>query len=147
MEDNQKKGELFRSYSNGKLLLTGEYFVLEGAKSLAVPTTCGQDLLIEPINEHRLIWNSYSNEGECWLEAIFDLPKLRLVSTTFNSVKEGGDDIIAEKLNKILVVAKKLNPNLTCPSSLIFMSLIRRHQLQMSQTFCSFLPFCLVKPT
>jgi mevalonate kinase len=25
-------------YSNGKLLLTGEYLVLDGAKSLALPT-------------------------------------------------------------------------------------------------------------
>ena len=97
-------------YSNGKLLLTGEYFVLDGAKALAVPTTCGQDLVIEPINEPQLIWNSYTNEGACWLEAIFDLPKLRLVSATFDSEKDGGNDKLAENLKQILVEAKKLNP-------------------------------------
>ncbi|WP_456377583.1 GYDIA family GHMP kinase [Lutibacter sp.] len=97
-------------YSNGKLLLTGEYFVLDGAKALAVPTTCGQDLSIQPIEEPQLIWNSFTNEGECWLEAIFELPKLRLVSTTFYSEKEGGNDKLAENLNKILKEAQKLNP-------------------------------------
>ena len=33
-------------YSNGKLLITGEYFVLNGALSLALPTVYGQHLEI-----------------------------------------------------------------------------------------------------
>jgi mevalonate kinase len=33
-------------YSNGKLLITGEYVVLDGAKSLALPTKFGQNLTI-----------------------------------------------------------------------------------------------------
>ena len=98
-------------YSNGKLLLTGEYFVLDGAKSLAVPTKCGQDLTIESINEPQLIWNSFTNEGECWLEAIFDLPKLRLFSATFEAEEDGGNDTLAEKLKDILVETRKLNPS------------------------------------
>ncbi len=98
-------------YSNGKLLLTGEYFVLEGSKSLAVPTTCGQDLIVEPIKESQLLWNSFTNESECWLEAIFDLPKLRLASATFEAEEDGGNDKLAENLNKILIEAKKLNPS------------------------------------
>jgi len=85
--------------------------VLDGAKSLAVPTTCGQDLIIQPIEEPQLIWNSFTNEDKCWLEAIFELPKLRLVSATFDSEKEGGNDKLAENLNKILKEAQKLNPS------------------------------------
>jgi mevalonate kinase len=96
-------------YSNGKLLLTGEYFVLEGANSLAVPTSCGQDLTIKTISDSQLIWQSFTNTGECWFEAIFDLPKLRLVSTTFNSTEDGGNDQIAENLLNILFATKKLN--------------------------------------
>ncbi len=98
-------------YSNGKLLLTGEYFVLDGAKSLAVPTIYGQDLVIESINGSQLIWNSFTNKGECWLEAVFDLPKLRLVSATFESEKDGGTDKFAENLKEILFQAKKINPS------------------------------------
>jgi mevalonate kinase len=97
-------------YSNGKLLLTGEYFVLDGAKSLAVPTTCGQNLTVESIKEEQLIWQSFTNEGKCWLETIFDLPKLRLVSATFDAVEDGGKDTLAENLMKILKETKKLNP-------------------------------------
>ncbi len=85
--------------------------MLDGAKSLAVPTTCGQDLLVEPIKESQLIWNSYTNEGECWLEAIFDLPKLRLVSATFEANEDGGNDTLAENLKDILIEVKRLNPS------------------------------------
>ena len=76
-------------YSNGKLLLTGEYLVLDGAKSLALPTKMGQNLTVERIQDSQLIWASYTHTGDCWFEAIFDLPKLRLVNCTFNSNKDG----------------------------------------------------------
>lgn len=100
-----------KHYSNGKLLLTGEYVVLDGAKSLAIPTKFGQDLIIESINEPQLIWGSFTNEGTCWFEASFDLPKLRLTSATFNSDNEGNSELIAETLQNILQEARKLNPD------------------------------------
>ena len=111
MKSNHKITERSEFYSSGKLLLTGEYFVLDGAKSLAIPTACGQDLVVEPILEPQLIWNSYTNEGVCWLEAIFDLPKLRLVSASFNSGEDGGNDQLAENLQNILNEVRKLNPS------------------------------------
>lgn len=98
-------------YSNGKLLLTGEYLVLDGAKSLAVPTKFGQNLIVDRIKEQQLIWGSFTNTGECWFEAVFDLPKLRLVNCTFNSEKEGSAEFIAETLLEILKEAKRLNPD------------------------------------
>ena len=98
-------------YSNGKLLLTGEYLVLDGAKSLAVPTKFGQDLIVDKIKDPQLIWGSFTHSGECWFEAVFDLPKLRLVSCTFNSDKEGSGEVIAETLLEILKEAKNLNPD------------------------------------
>lgn len=98
-------------YSNGKLLITGEYFVLDGAKSLAVATTCGQDLIVEEINEPQLIWESYTNTGECWLEATFDLPKLRLTSANYSDKEDGGTGRIAEDLFDILLQVRKLNPS------------------------------------
>ena len=98
-------------YSNGKLLLTGEYLVLDGAKSLALPTKFGQDLVVEKIKESQLIWGSFTHSGECWFEAVFDLPKLRLVNCTFKSNKEGSAEVIAETLLSILQEAKRANPN------------------------------------
>ena len=91
-------------------MLTGEYLVLEGATALAVPTKFGQDLTVEKIKEPQLIWGSFTNTGDCWFEAIFELPKLRLVNATFYSEKEGSADFIAETLQDILLETRKLNP-------------------------------------
>ncbi|WP_165733791.1 GYDIA family GHMP kinase [Polaribacter sp. 20A6] len=98
-------------YSNGKLLLTGEYLVLDGAKSLAIPTKFGQDLTVEKIKEAEIIWGSFTHTGECWFEAVFDFKKLRLINCTFNSNKEGSGEVIAETLLDILKEAKNLNPD------------------------------------
>jgi len=91
-------------------LLTGEYLVLEGASALAVPTKFGQDLSVEKIKEPQLIWGSFTNTGDCWFEAVFELPKLRLVQATFNSDSDGSADFIAETLQDILLESRKLNP-------------------------------------
>ena len=91
-------------------MLTGEYLVLEGASALAVPTKFGQDLSIEKIKEPQLIWGSFTNTGDCWFEAVFELPKLRLVQATFKSDSDGSADFIAETLQDILLESRKLNP-------------------------------------
>lgn len=98
-----------RFYSNGKLLLTGEYLVLDGAIALAIPTKFGQDLVVEKIQEPQLIWGSFTHTDKCWFEAVFDLPKLRLTNATFNSGKEGSAEFIAETLQSILQEVRKLN--------------------------------------
>jgi len=84
--------------------------VLEGASALAVPTKFGQDLSVEKIKEPQLIWGSFTNTGDCWFEAVFELPKLRLVQATFKSDSDGSADFIAETLQDILFESRKLNP-------------------------------------
>ena len=84
--------------------------MLDGAKSLAVPTNFGQNLIVEKIKEPQIIWGSFTHTGECWFEAVFDLPKLRILNCTFNSDKEGNAEFIAETLLDILTAARNLNP-------------------------------------
>ena len=84
--------------------------MLEGASALAVPTKFGQDLSVEKIKEPQLIWGSFTNTGDCWFEAVFELPKLRLVQATFKSDSDGSADFIAETLQDILLESRKLNP-------------------------------------
>ncbi len=97
-------------YSNGKLLITGEYVVLDGAKSLAVPTKFGQDLIVNKIKESTLLWESYDELENTWFEAEFRLPDLRIVNETFNSDNDKKQESIAKTLQKILQEAKVLNP-------------------------------------
>lgn len=55
-------------FSRGKLLLTAEYAVLDGAQALAIPTKTGQTLSVEPISEPFLEWKSYDFDGTLWYE-------------------------------------------------------------------------------
>ena len=92
-------------YSNGKLLLSGEYIVLYGAKALALPLKLGQDLIVEhfPTNKQKTInWNSFEN-NKSWfeMEACFD---------DF-SIKKTTDLKIANQLLKCLQKAHELNPD------------------------------------
>ena len=87
-------------YSNGKLLITGEYLVLDGAISLALPTKFGQDLTIENSKLPNLTWESFDEKGDRWFHCNFELPRL----------KSKSDNEIADTLLKILKEAQKLNP-------------------------------------
>ena len=91
-------------YSRGKLLLTGEYLVLDGALSLAIPTTFGQDLVIKPIEASMLLWNSFDNNKKLWYNDIFEIKNNEILKQVQN------DDSISNRLLQILNAAKSLNP-------------------------------------
>ena len=61
-------------YGHGKLLLSGEYFVLDGAQALAIPTSYGQSLCVEyfPSFNPLLTWKAYDNEGNVWVKSKFE---------------------------------------------------------------------------
>lgn len=59
--------------THGKLLLTGEYFVLDGALALALPTRFGQHFSFQQAAQAQsFFWKALNHEGEPWLEAHFD---------------------------------------------------------------------------
>lgn len=58
--------------AHGKLLLSGEYAVLDGALALAVPTGPGQRLQIRDGEPGALQWVSREVDGSVWLEARFN---------------------------------------------------------------------------
>ena len=60
-----------RYSSHGKLLLTGEYAVLDGALALALPTRYGQSMEVKPCNEAGLFWKSLNPDGSIWFEGQF----------------------------------------------------------------------------
>ncbi|MEM9819969.1 MAG: GYDIA family GHMP kinase, partial [Bacteroidota bacterium] len=91
--------------AQGKLLLTGEYFVLDGALALALPTKLGQQLNIQKDEHttHRLHWKSLTADGHCWFEGRFDLSNLNLI--------DSNNQEVGKRLQQILEQAKTLNPN------------------------------------
>ena len=57
-----------RLYSNGKLLISGEYVILDGALSLAVPTLFGQYLEILKVDSKYIKWTSKNSNGKVWFQ-------------------------------------------------------------------------------
>jgi mevalonate kinase len=55
-------------YSNGKLLITGEYLVLDGAKAFALPTKFGQDLVVENGLNQEIQWKSFDYDNHIWFD-------------------------------------------------------------------------------
>ena len=64
-------------YSNGKLLITGEYLVLNGAKALALPTKFGQNLIIEDGFNKQIVWKSFDADGTIWFENIITFSEIQ----------------------------------------------------------------------
>jgi mevalonate kinase len=92
-------------YSFGKLLLTGEYLVLHGAKALAVPLKKGQGMVVSPGNRSSVIeWRAYSL-GHEWFSADLSLPGFRMLHSS--------DPEKASFLSVILQAANDLSPGLT----------------------------------
>lgn len=90
-------------YSNGKLLITGEYAVLDGAKALAIPTVFGQSMTVIETDSKKIEWTSLDENDKVWFKAEYDLKSMNTISTS--------DSGISKTLLEILVEAQKLNLN------------------------------------
>ncbi|WP_185869699.1 GYDIA family GHMP kinase [Blattabacterium cuenoti] len=93
-----------RFYSHGKILLTGEYFILCGASGLALPTIKGQSLTINNNKLSSILhWKSYDEMNEIWFEVIFKLPNLDICYETEKKT--------AKRLRYLLLKSKKVKKN------------------------------------
>jgi mevalonate kinase len=76
-------------YSNGKLLITGEYLVLDGAKSLALPTKFGQYLKVSSGDLGQIYWTSFDFDNSIWFEEIISFNEIINFKTSPVSSKRG----------------------------------------------------------
>lgn len=97
-------------YSHGKLLLTGEYVVLDGAKALAVPTKFGQEMEVLPIDENKIEWLALDENGKPWFEGIFLLPNSSIFNLRELQPPENRNPT-SHRLIEILRESNQLNPN------------------------------------
>jgi len=65
--------------SNGKILLTSEYLVLDGAKAIALPSKLTQDLYVEQCDKEIIEWQGIDEKGNVWYEENFYLKNNELV--------------------------------------------------------------------
>ena len=88
---------------NGKLLLTGEYCVLDGAIALALPTRYGQTMMLTSGDSSTTSWESIDMYNEVWLAASIEKKSGQLVSN------DGSDTL--QTLQKLLAEAIKHAPD------------------------------------
>ena len=91
-------------YSNGKLLLTGEYLVLDGAKALALPTKMGQNLQIATLESPSIVWKSFDSDGSVWFQDELEIEEII-------NYRETSEASVKNTLLKILHHAHLLEPN------------------------------------
>ena len=89
-------------YSSGKLLITGEYLVLDGAEALALPLSCGQSLNYKKTTNNLIKWASYDLKNNIWYSAIIDKNNLKVI--------ESSDYNISKRLHEILKSIRNHNP-------------------------------------
>tara|TARA_R110002051_G_scaffold4043_6_gene21449 strand:+ start:20015 stop:20926 length:912 start_codon:yes stop_codon:yes gene_type:complete len=89
-------------YSNGKLLLTGEYAILDGAKGLALPTKFGQSLKLRNKGTETIQWFGVDENDDTWFYAEFSKVDFKTVTST--------DEATSDRLKQILSETKRLNP-------------------------------------
>ena len=75
-------------YSSGKVLLTGEYVILDGALSLASPTKFGQHLKLEENQSNLINWKSINYDGKIWFECKIKNENLEIKSTSSKRVSD-----------------------------------------------------------
>ncbi len=105
--------------AHGKLLLAGEYFVLDGATSLAIPTRFGQhfDIKVHASKTSQLHWQSYDFQEKIWFESMLagkDFQSIHTTNVSFTS-----------RLRQILLACQELGTifpqgNVTVQSHLDF---------------------------
>ena len=99
-----------RFYSNGKLLITGEYVILDGALSLAVPSILGQSLEVTNNESKYIKWLSKNSDGRAWFNCTIRIDSLKVEKTSSND--------ISNKLTDIIKVIREVNPTFLNKSGL-----------------------------
>ncbi len=88
-------------YGRGKVLITGEYGVLDGALAFAIPTKFGQGLTVKSHRSSDINWISYNADGEKWFQSKISLYDFKPIETT--------NEEVSEFLYKLLKSAVRLN--------------------------------------
>jgi mevalonate kinase len=98
---NTKSATSQKFYAKGKLLITGEYLIMDGAHGLAVPSLYGQSLEVKKGRGSEIKWSSLDRNDEEWFKAEISLFDFKCEKST--------DESVGDRLGEILIEAVRLN--------------------------------------
>jgi mevalonate kinase len=87
--------------ANGKLLLTGEYLVLHGAKAIALPLNVGQQMEVSQVENSSTVQWQARFQGKIWFECVLNSDDL--------SVLETSDPLKSDVVGNLFKAIKELN--------------------------------------
>jgi hypothetical protein len=90
-------------FSAGKLLLSGEYLVLYGAKALAVPLKRGQRMVVSKGDEKGIMHWVTNVTGKEWFSADYRLPSMNIIRASH--------DVTADFVKQLLLAGCSMNPS------------------------------------
>lgn len=94
---------IFSARYHAKLLISAEYFVLYGAKALAIPLCYGQQFEVKASDNEIISWKSYSHDSHCWFSAEYKTENFDILTST--------SEAKALYLKKLLTAARRFNPD------------------------------------
>ncbi|MBL7968226.1 MAG: hypothetical protein JNK09_14585 [Prolixibacteraceae bacterium] len=98
--------------ANGKLLLTGEYLVLHGAKAIAMPLNVGQQMVVSQVKNSSTVQWKARFQDKIWFECVLNLGDFSVLQTS--------DSVKSEVLVKLFKAIKELNPEFKLPAGIKF---------------------------
>lgn len=92
-------------YGHGKLLLSAEYFVNDGAAALALPATVGQSMKVKYRQSYQptLNWKSYDHTGKVWFESDYEFWHFKPIRNQSNAKQDF--------VHQVLSAVRKQNPH------------------------------------
>ncbi len=96
---------IYQKKANGKLLLTSEYFILDGATGWAMPTQYGQSMTVTPTKNP--MWQAFLNDKTPWIETKLDFnldpssEESSLLFQILNYVKQENPENFEQKINNL----------------------------------------------
>jgi mevalonate kinase len=110
-------------YSNGKLMITSEYMVLEGALSLSVPLKIGQSMKVTKTENSlgKIFWSTFV-KNKIWFYGIYNQKNLDIIESSNNETAvyiqnilkkaaEINNDIFNQKFSTIIKTDLDFLPN------------------------------------
>ena len=93
-------------FSAGKLLITSEYGVIDGALALALPTKLGQTMTVVQHDKAEIHWIAKDADGQIWFEDQFKI-------TDFSPKNSMGETAL--RLQQLFLLIRKMNPQFMSP--------------------------------
>lgn len=104
--------DFYKYRANGKLLLSGEYLVLHGAKAIAIPLKVGQQMVVSQVENSSAVQWQARFQDKIWFECKLNPDNFGIIETS--------DSVKSDVLERLFKTIKQLAPDFKLQPGLKF---------------------------